>query len=88
MINPDTPNQRVLPSAKSSEVELRAGDIMSAQTPGSGGYGDPFKRRVDAVLNDVLDGKVSVQNAAELYGVVIDLEKKAVDETATVALRN
>lgn len=87
VINPDTPDERVLPSAKSSEVELKPGDIMSAQTPGSGGYGNPFKRRIEAVLDDVLNDKVSVENAAKLYGVVVDMSTKTIDEAATAVLR-
>ena len=87
VINPETDKEYVLPSAKSSEVQLKEGDIMSAQTPGSGGYGNPCKRRVEYVLEDVLNDKVSVENARELYGVVIDMKTKTVDEAATAALR-
>jgi len=87
VINPDTPGEKVLPSAKSSEVQLKEGDIMSAQTPGSGGFGDPFKRRVEHVLEDVLNEKVSVENARKYYGVVVDLKEKKVDEEATAKLR-
>ena len=87
VINPDTPEERVLPSAKSSEIQLKEGDIMSAQTPGSGGFGNPFKRRVEYVLEDVLNEKVSLENAKKYYGVVIDPVSKTVDEKATAQLR-
>ena len=87
VINPDTPAERVLPSAKSSEIQLKEGDIMSAQTPGSGGYGDPFRRRIEAVLDDVINEKVSVENARKLYGVVVDKARRTVDEEATKAFR-
>ncbi|WP_243208577.1 hydantoinase B/oxoprolinase family protein [Oscillibacter hominis] len=87
VINPETPGEKVLPSAKSSEIELKEGDIMSAQTPGSGGYGNPFKRRPEYVLEDVLNEKVSAENARTLYGVVINMDTKTVDEAATAALR-
>ena len=87
-INPDTTEQKVLPSAKISDVELRKGDIMSVQTPGSGGYGDPFKRKAESVLDDVLNGKVSLENARKQYGVVIDIHRKAVDHAATEKLRS
>ena len=60
---------------------------MSAQTPGSGGYGNPFKRRPEYVLEDVLNEKVSAENARTLYGVVINMDTKTVDEAATAALR-
>lgn len=87
IINPGKETERRLPSAKSSEIELKCGDIMSIRTPGSGGYGDPFKRRPEYVLEDVLNEKVSVENAAKLYGVVIDLQTRSIDEAATAALR-
>lgn len=87
VINPDTPEERVLPSAKSSEIQLKEGDIMSAQTPGSGGFGDPYKRRIENVLEDVLNEKVSVENAKQFYGVVVDMNTKTVDQEATKRLR-
>ena len=87
VINPDTPGEKIFASAKSSEVALKRGDILSAQTPGSGGFGNPLKRRPEIVLEDVLNEKVSVQNAKQLYCVVIDQEKQAVDKTSTQALR-
>ena len=39
--------------------------------PGGGGYGDPFKRATTAVLNDVVNGYVSIEAATYEYGVVI-----------------
>jgi len=38
---------------------------------GGGGYGDPFERDPNAVLEDVLNGYVSIEAAARDYGVVI-----------------
>jgi N-methylhydantoinase B len=66
--------------------------------PGGAGYGDPFRRPVDAVLADVVSGYVSLESAERDYGVVIrDLgrpdqlvrlsEHYAVDEEATARLR-
>ena len=40
-------------------------------TPGGGGYGDPLERDQDAVRLDVLRGLVSIERAAEDYGVVV-----------------
>jgi len=59
-----------LPS-KCTEIILNAGDIVSVQTPGAGGYGDPGKRDPQAVLSDVIEDKVSVEKAMELYGVKV-----------------
>lgn len=87
VINPGTDKEYVLPSGKVSGVELNEGDIISAQTAGSGGFGDPFERDVKLVLDDVINEKVSLENAKRLYGVVIDMNKKEVDIEATKELR-
>ena len=52
---------------------------------GGGGIGDPLSRPADSVLQDVINGVVSVEAAAEVYGVVV--EKGAVDEGKTKARR-
>jgi N-methylhydantoinase B len=59
--------------------------VISFQQSGAGGYGDPFARDPQAVLEDVLDDYVSIEAAREHYGVVIVDER--VDEAATAALR-
>jgi N-methylhydantoinase B len=66
-------------------LELRRGDVVTIRTAGAGGYGDPFARDVDAVLDDVRRGLVSVDAAASSYGVVI--VDGAVDGAATSAAR-
>jgi N-methylhydantoinase B len=38
---------------------------------GGGGWGDPFERDPQAVLDDVLDEYVSVEGARRDYGVVL-----------------
>jgi N-methylhydantoinase B len=50
---------------------LEAGDVLMLKTTGSGGYGSPLERDPTVVLEDVLDGRVSVDAARELYGVVV-----------------
>jgi len=39
--------------------------------PGGGGYGNPFQRPLELVLNDVVNGYVSPEAAERAYGVVI-----------------
>ena len=87
VINPGQPDERILPSGKNSNIELKKGDILSAQTPGSGGYGDPFERPAEVVLKDVINEKVSLEKAREDYGVVIIPETMTVDLEATAKLR-
>ena len=52
-------------------IELQRGDRLLLWTSGGGGFGDPRERAPERVLDDVLDGKVSVEAAEREYGVVI-----------------
>ena len=54
----------------SSRSSSQPGDVLHHRMPGGGGYGDPSEREPEAVAQDVLDEKVSVAAARELYGVV------------------
>jgi N-methylhydantoinase B len=60
---------------------------MIADTPGGGGWGDPFTRHPKLVLRDVRDEVVSVEAAARDYGVVIGADGCSVDLEATATLR-
>ena len=60
---------------------------MIADTPGGGGWGDPFEREPDAVLRDVMDDVVSVERARRDYGVVIAEGGHSIDLDATANLR-
>jgi len=66
---PGTDRERELPPK--STTELEPGEVVSVRTPGGGGYGDPTEREPGRVLADVLDGKVSVEAAHDVYGVVV-----------------
>jgi N-methylhydantoinase B len=67
--------------------------------PGGGGYGHPFERDPSAVLDDVLNGYVSIGAAAHEYGVVVRSSQRpdeqvsmpehfSVDAAATATLRS
>ena len=77
---------------------LALDDRVQLNLPGGGGYGDPLQRPVEFVLNDVINGYVSLEAAERDYGVVIHYLGKqdqlvrlphlyVVDEVATKALR-
>lgn len=68
-------------------VQLKAGDTVSFQSCGGGGYGDPLERDPQMVLNDVRDHKVSVERARDEYGVVVDTVNWVVNEIETERLR-
>ncbi|MFI5012002.1 MAG: hydantoinase B/oxoprolinase family protein [Hyphomicrobiales bacterium] len=59
---------------------------LSIESPGGGGFGDPFERDVDAVLRDVRDGIVGRQAAETVYGVVM-ADDRSVDLAATASRR-
>ena len=63
-----------LPS-KATNLTIAAGDLVCMETAGGGGYGSPSGRDSDAVLADVLDGKVSIAAARATYGATIDPQK-------------
>lgn len=85
ILNPDSPEERQLKS-KGLDV-LEKGDVVSLRLPGAGGYGDPLERDRELLLEDVRDGKVSVESALDDYKVVIDPQALQVDEKATRKLR-
>ena len=66
---------------------LAHADLVSLRVSGSGGYGDPRERDPELVARDVALGYVSVDQAREGYGVVVDPVSGAVDAGATTQLR-
>jgi len=76
---------RDLPSKTTFTV--KPGEIVTYETCGGGGYGDPLRRRPEAVARDVLEGRVSQDRAAAVYGVVLGADG-AVDAEATARRRN
>ena len=73
--------------SKSTAFPIRAGDIIRSSTFGGGGYGNPLERDTSRVQEDVADGKVSVEQAREVYGVVFEADSLEVNESATVEQR-
>jgi N-methylhydantoinase B len=84
VLNPGTAREKVLPPLSDGHV-VRRGDVLRMETGGGGGYGPPFERPAEAVLEDVLGGTVSVRAARQEYGVVV--ADGVVDAPATEALR-
>lgn len=85
IFKPGTQAEQIL-HAKGN-YDVADGDLISWQTAGAGGVGDPLIRDPQRVLDDVLDGFVTVEGARRDYGVVIDTGSMAVDWAATRALR-
>ncbi|MDW8084468.1 MAG: hydantoinase B/oxoprolinase family protein [Candidatus Caldarchaeum sp.] len=71
-----------------SGIPLKNGDAFTRCSAGGGGYGDPLERDPRLVLEDVIDGYVTVERARKDYGVIIKVVDKRlgiyeVDWTAT-----
>jgi N-methylhydantoinase B len=56
-------------------------------TGGGGGWGNPFEREIEKVLQDVKQGFVSPEAARSDYGVVVDGTTLEIDDAATIELR-
>ena len=50
-------------------LRLEKGEYVKGNQSGGGGYGDPFKREPERVLEDILEGYETLQRAHDLYGV-------------------
>jgi N-methylhydantoinase B len=77
---------RSMPS-KFHGISVSKDDVMVYYSPCGGGYGHPLERDPAKVLDDVLDGFCTPEDAREIYGVVLDLEEETVDLAATERLR-
>ena len=66
---------------------LNRGDTLACFCQGGCGVGDPLDRDTIKVEEDVRNELVSVDKAAEHYGVVFDPETATVDEELTRKLR-
>jgi N-methylhydantoinase B len=63
------------------------GDVLRVRLAGAGGWGNPLERDPGAVLDDVREGKISVEHAREAYGVVIVGPEFRLDEAAIAEVR-
>ena len=75
-----------------SGVHARKGRLIRFWEGGGGGWGDPRTRPAEWVLEDVIDGFVSLDNARELYGVAVrvvdeDAARYEIDHETTSRLR-
>jgi len=87
-IRPGQPDaERVTHTA--AMAPLRAGDAIEWKYGGGGGWGDPYEREPEKVIDDVLDELVSMEGARRDYGVAVNGsgDDLAIDWTETERLR-
>ena len=70
---------------KASGVEVVPGDVLEFELGCGGGFGDPIDRPPAEVARDVRLKRLTAEEAAEVYGVVID--GGVADDDATVSCR-
>ncbi len=63
--------------AKEKGLALEAGDLLTVETAGGGGYGPPTKRVLAAIQRDLDAGYISVKGAGRDYGVEVGVDGRA-----------
>jgi N-methylhydantoinase B len=91
VLNPGTDAEENL-GMFTTKAKLKTGDQLEFGSNGGGGYGLPWERKVESVLDDVIDGLLSMEKARDVYGVAItevdaDALVYEVDEQETARLR-
>ena len=84
-------DESIIPTLTTQPLYLKQNDLFQHVMAGGGGYGDPLEREPNLVLKDVIEEKISLNNASENYGVVIIKNSKnkfSIDIDATNKLRN
>ena len=57
-------------------VELKPGQFICSIDSGGSGYGHPVYREENRVMNDVMEGYISLSEAENIYGVLFEKNKK------------
>jgi len=70
-----------------SRYTLQPDQHVVIKLPGGGGFGTPTSRDPQRVLDDVRQGYVSLGQAEQDYGVIIDADTWTIDENATTQRR-
>ena len=73
--------------APKGRYDLQPGQKVTLRLPGGGGFHTALERDPVAVLDDVIQERVSIDAARDHYGVVIDTQTFEIDAEATAALR-
>nr|WP_062234483.1 hydantoinase B/oxoprolinase family protein [Fictibacillus sp. FJAT-27399] len=68
------------PFGISARFPLDEGDLVQLVTATGGGYGNPYDRPVEKVVNDVKNGYIPLEKAKEIFGVIINPDNFEVQE--------
>ena len=86
IVNPETIRERSVPTI-GDDIQLEAGDLLRIVSVGGGGWGDPFERPAEQVVQDVQRHFVSLEGARVDYGVMVDPRTFQINEFETARLR-
>lgn len=81
-----SPDIRTMMPSKFSGYVARANDVMAYYSPCGGGYGDPLERSPERIREDVLDDFCTLEQARNVYGIVMD-DMFNIDLEATIICR-
>lgn len=73
---------------KKESFFCQKGDLLRAVLPGAGGWGNPYERDEEKVLENVREGKVTREAAEREYGVVTNEKDMQIDTEATMKVRS
>jgi len=77
----------VMLPGKFDHYAIAPGDVFVMRTGGGGGWGDPYERDPEQVRREVECRLLAVEQARELYGVVLEGWPPCVETDATRVLR-
>ena len=88
VVNAESNDAKHLPS-RFGDHRLQRNDTIRVERPGGGGLGNPLKRPVDKVVEDVRQGYVTIDSARTHYGVALRLAngELTIQEEQTSILR-
>jgi N-methylhydantoinase B len=88
VLNKGRPEEKEL--SRLDRLDLNAGDTVTIMMPGGSGYGDPFERDPEAVMDDLRLGFVTRAGAKRDFGVVATnkgLNRQATEKFRTTRVR-
>src|ERR1700730_8522368 len=84
----DVSGTEVTLQLRQQNFQQHAADVYAVVWTAAGGFGDPMDRDPQYVLDDWLNGAVTLAAARDIYGVVLDDKTAALDLKASEALRD
>jgi N-methylhydantoinase B len=78
---------RIVCYRKVTGLQLEPDEVISYRSAGGGGYGSPLERAPEQVQEDVENALISIEQAKDQYGVVIEPDSYRIDFRATENLR-